>query len=83
VLVDGEAAEPVGLGAVGRGWVLLHAAEDVAGHGCSSDREGRATEEYEEEQEGARRVSGGGGSGRGNAHALVVEEDCEVWPLAV
>jgi hypothetical protein len=78
VLVDGEAAEPVGLGAV-----LLHAAEDVAGHGCSSDREGRATEEYEEEQEGARRVSGGGGSGRGNAHALVVEEDCEVWPLAV
>jgi len=78
VLVDGEAAEPVGFGAVGGGGVLLHAAEDVAGHGCS-DREGRGTEEHQEEQEADRRGSGGESS-RGNAHALVVEYG-EVWRL--
>lgn len=75
VLVDGEAAEPVGFGAVGGGGVLLHAAEDVAGHGCSD----RGTEEHQEEEEADRRGSGGE-SGRGNAHALVVEYG-EVWRL--
>ena len=45
VLLDGEAAEPVGLGAVGGGGVLLHAAEGVAGHGRCSGREGRRDEE--------------------------------------
>jgi len=30
VLLDGEGAEPVGLGAVGGGGVLLHGAEDVS-----------------------------------------------------
>lgn len=78
MLVDGEAAEPIGFSAVGGGGVVLHAAEDVAGHGCS-DREGRGTEEHQEEQEADRRGSGVESS-RGNTHALVVE-DGEGWRL--
>jgi hypothetical protein len=74
VLVNGEEAEPVGFSAVGGGGVLLDAAEDVACHGCCSDREGHGGEEDQEEAEGARRsVWGSGESRRGNAHALAEE----------
>jgi hypothetical protein len=77
VLVDGEAAEPVGFGAVGGGGVLLDAAKDVACHGCCSDREGRGGEE--EEAEGARRSVWGGGE----LHRLLHSDPLHVIPMAM
>jgi hypothetical protein len=54
----------ISLGAVGSGEVLLGAAENVAGHGGCSDREGRGAKEKKEEEET------GSGDGGDSHHSL-------------